>query len=64
MELAHAAWLRGRRLGQWRMLADVADQLGVGEAVADKAAAFAVTRAGGESDACICLTDASRRREG
>lgn len=50
------------RPGQWRMLHDVAQRIGVGEDVADRAAAFAVEKGWAEERVhCVCLTDAGRR---
>ncbi len=56
------AEMTGRRPGQWRMLHDVAQHVGVGEDVADRAVAFAVEKGWAEERVhSVCLTDAGRR---
>lgn len=50
------------RPGQWRMLYDVAQRIGIGEDVADRAVALAVEKGWAEERVhCVCLTDAGRR---
>lgn len=51
------------RPGQWRMVHAVAQRLGVGQDVADRAVALAVKKGWAEERMhSVCLTDAGRRR--